>query len=233
MNWTYKKYTNLNFDENDYFNNHKNKFKIISEIISMEKPVKILDIGAGVGTIYSLLSSLDGIDIHAIEFVDDFISTLKERNIHAYKFDLDKERTFPFADNSFDIVLCDSILEHTIKPLQLFDESKRVLKHGGEFILIVPNATSAKRRWAYLRGRNVFYPLIYNLFHNTYLQRCSIFYTQEDLRIFVKDKFSIRNISFIDETYHDEKSMSVRICRVLSNYVPKFRDVLIMTGNKI
>ncbi len=232
MNWTRKKYQNLNFDENDYFNNHKNKFKIISEILSQEKPVKILDVGAGVGSVYSLLSSLNGMDIHAIEIVDEFIVTLKERGIHTYKFDLDKENIFPFANDIFDIVLCDSILEHTLKPLQLFTESKRVLKPNGKLILVVPNATSAKRRWGFLRGRNVFYPLIYNLFNNEYLQRCSIFYTREDLLKFTKYIFSIQNIAFIDEKYYDERSISIKVCRILSRYIPKLRDVLIMTSIK-
>lgn len=37
----------------------------------------------------------------------------------------------PFADLSFDIVLCDNVIDHAEKPLQIVDELIRILKPGG------------------------------------------------------------------------------------------------------
>jgi SAM-dependent methyltransferase len=44
----------------------------------------------------------------------------------------------PFPDGAFDTVLCIQVAEHVFAPFQLLEESKRVLKHGGYSIWIVP-----------------------------------------------------------------------------------------------
>jgi len=44
----------------------------------------------------------------------------------------------PFADGSFDSVLCSEVLEHVPEPGQLFAEAARVLKPGGMMILSTP-----------------------------------------------------------------------------------------------
>ena len=44
----------------------------------------------------------------------------------------------PFADNSFDSVLCNHVLEHLNNDLQALGEIRRVLKPGGWAILQVP-----------------------------------------------------------------------------------------------
>jgi SAM-dependent methyltransferase len=46
--------------------------------------------------------------------------------------------TMPFADNHFDVVLCNHVLEHVRDDRQALAEIKRVLKPGGWAILLVP-----------------------------------------------------------------------------------------------
>lgn len=49
----------------------------------------------------------------------------------------------PFADGSFDIVLCDWVIEHVDDPASFLREVRRVLKIGGWFCARTPN------RWSY------------------------------------------------------------------------------------
>ena len=46
--------------------------------------------------------------------------------------------TFPFADVSFDSVLCNQVLEHVFNPDEFLKEIVRVLKPGGKLLLTVP-----------------------------------------------------------------------------------------------
>ena len=45
---------------------------------------------------------------------------------------------FPFADGSFDGVLCNQVLEHVFSPDDFLREVARVLKEGGRLLLTVP-----------------------------------------------------------------------------------------------
>src|SRR5258705_9633859 len=45
---------------------------------------------------------------------------------------------FPFADTSFDAVLCNQVLEHVFDPNEFVSELHRVLKPGGRLVLTVP-----------------------------------------------------------------------------------------------
>jgi SAM-dependent methyltransferase len=45
----------------------------------------------------------------------------------------------PFADGSFAAVLLVAVLEHTLEPRRILAEARRVLKRGGQAIIVVPN----------------------------------------------------------------------------------------------
>lgn len=48
----------------------------------------------------------------------------------------------PFPDNTFDVVVCKWVLEHLEHPEADFAECRRVLKPGGAFVALTPNAWS-------------------------------------------------------------------------------------------
>lgn len=45
----------------------------------------------------------------------------------------------PFADSSFELVVCDNVLEHIGEPAGVMNEVARVLKPGGRFLAKTPN----------------------------------------------------------------------------------------------
>jgi SAM-dependent methyltransferase len=72
--------------------------------------------------------------------------------------DLEKE-TMPFADDSFDGVLCCEVLEHlTRDPVAMLAEIHRVLKPAGWLILTTPNVANLTSILDLLHGRNVYRP---------------------------------------------------------------------------
>jgi SAM-dependent methyltransferase len=49
-------------------------------------------------------------------------------------------KTLPFADASFDAVLCSQVLEHVFTPAEFMAELRRVLRPGGRLLLATPLA---------------------------------------------------------------------------------------------
>jgi SAM-dependent methyltransferase len=47
-------------------------------------------------------------------------------------------KQFPLDSSSFDVVLCNQVLEHVFNPEEFLDEVNRVLKPNGKLILTVP-----------------------------------------------------------------------------------------------
>jgi glycosyltransferase involved in cell wall biosynthesis/SAM-dependent methyltransferase len=67
-------------------------------------------------------------------------------------FDAEKD-TFPYADESFDTVLCCELIEHLpTDPMHMMSEINRILKPGGHLVLTTPNIVSMRAISAILQG---------------------------------------------------------------------------------
>lgn len=75
-----------------------------------------------------------------------------------HHFDIEKQ-PFPFADGTFDVVLCCEILEHLAEdPWHALREARRVLRPGGVFILTTPNVARLENVARLLAGANIYDP---------------------------------------------------------------------------
>lgn len=91
---------------------------------------RLLDVGCGTKPYRSLFTQVS-------EYLGLELDTLKNRG--AKQADLYYDgNTFPIADESIDIVLCNQVLEHVFSPEQFLAEIFRVLRPGGMLILTVP-----------------------------------------------------------------------------------------------
>jgi SAM-dependent methyltransferase len=74
-------------------------------------------------------------------------------------FDAEKD-TFPYADASFDTVLCCELIEHLFAdPMHMMSEINRILKPGGHLVLTTPNIGSLRSVSAILLGYHpAFFP---------------------------------------------------------------------------
>jgi SAM-dependent methyltransferase len=94
-------------------------------------PIKVLDIGAGNGSV--LQRYVDGglgKEVHAIEISESGLIELRKRLdsrfVSALSFDGIR---IPYPDNSFDLAILSHVLEHVEHPRLLLHEIRRVAKH--------------------------------------------------------------------------------------------------------
>ncbi|MFH2108812.1 MAG: class I SAM-dependent methyltransferase [Chrysiogenia bacterium] len=108
---------------------------------------RILDIGCGTGDIISSIAlkycaSVVGID-NAKKMIDICRRTQEKPNL---TFEVGNIFELPFADHTFDVVLSISLIEWIDDYEKAIDEVARVVKHGGIWIVSIPNWQSPFRK---------------------------------------------------------------------------------------
>jgi len=74
--------------------------------------------------------------------------------------DLNFQTSLPFADKSFDIIICKDILEHILEPLAVLKEVRRILKDDGFVVISVPNHFYLSLRIRLLFGKGLIWKAI-------------------------------------------------------------------------
>lgn len=109
--------------------------KILKEIEN-QNPRNILDVGCGEGQADSFfLKFHPNLKITGVDFDE---KALKEAKINCPAMKIKKADVYhlPFADKSFDLILCLEVLEHLKNPERAIKEIKRIGRH---FLISVPN----------------------------------------------------------------------------------------------
>lgn len=86
-----------------------------------------------------------GCDAAGIEIFDGPAKAAEARGVMVARIDLEMGK-FPFEDDSFDIVVCNQVLEHLKNIWWTLSEIYRCLKPGGTLIVSVPNLASLHNR---------------------------------------------------------------------------------------
>lgn len=96
----------------------------------------ILEIGCGTGKNTAFLVQV-GAHVHALDFSEGMIEKAKEKvkaeNVRFSVADLTQK--WPCEDQSYDLVVCNLVLEHIEDLSFIFSEASRVLKENGRFMI--------------------------------------------------------------------------------------------------
>ncbi|MDP2753468.1 MAG: class I SAM-dependent methyltransferase [Nitrospirota bacterium] len=122
--------------------------------LSSNKKGKLLDVGCAEG-LFLELAKKDGWDVTGTEISSFAVAYGKE------EFGLDilqgELMDIGFPDKTFDAVTMWHVLEHTINPIVVLKEIRRILRDDGEFLLAVPNLNNILSQWVYrlVKGRRM------------------------------------------------------------------------------
>lgn len=105
-------------------------------ILKNQEPPRLLDVGAGWGCFQSWRFAKAGYQVVATELLPEFlISSEKPCQDQFFERVATDVTLLPFADESFDVVICKEIVHHINQPKRFFNELLRITKRAG-FVLI-------------------------------------------------------------------------------------------------
>jgi ubiquinone/menaquinone biosynthesis C-methylase UbiE/DNA-binding transcriptional ArsR family regulator len=112
---------------------------LIHAFASLVHADKVIDIGCGEGDL-SLMLAKGCNQVYAIDLSDKMLTIVKERaldaglsNVFPKRGDLER---LPFDEEEVDLAVMSQVLHHAPSPLLAIEEMWRVLKKGGEFIIL-------------------------------------------------------------------------------------------------
>lgn len=117
-----------------------NIFRIFEQNLSAFTPENILDIGCGDGKRTMRIARYYNVnmsDVYGLDNNDDLIF-ICNRMFNASKIDLETE-DIPYKDNTFDLVICNQVLEHLKNYKKTIYEATRVTKNRGHIVIGIPN----------------------------------------------------------------------------------------------
>lgn len=133
---------NQDFKEayNQFYINNDNEWRLMSakakaahifEVCKNLKPKKVLEVGAGDGSILHFLNEAHfGEELYAVEIAESGVDQIRNRNLErlvdVQQFD---GYTLPFPDKSFDLIVLSHVLEHVEHERILLRELKRVANY--------------------------------------------------------------------------------------------------------
>jgi 2-polyprenyl-3-methyl-5-hydroxy-6-metoxy-1,4-benzoquinol methylase len=132
------------------FKRIENTERFFLQAVRGRSAVSALDVGCGDGYHLFVFNRIEGIretvafrgmDVSAlqVEFARRVALRMGFENV---QFEEGSAEHLGFPDGSFDIVLCNDVVEHLENPAACFAEIHRVLKSGGTAIVTTPNPSS-------------------------------------------------------------------------------------------
>lgn len=110
----------------------------LAQKFDLKNGERLLEVGCGRGDFLSAFSNI-GLDCFAVDKERDCQDALPGFTVK--QCDISRE-PLPFEDNFFSVVYHKSLIEHLDDPVNLMNETLRVLKPGGKVIILTPDWVS-------------------------------------------------------------------------------------------
>ncbi len=128
----------------EYFNTDpsyfKHEIKRVNELMTFQKGMTALDIGAGLGKCMLSLKAVD-FDAYGLEpSISFYRKAIKEMKINPDKLQLGMIEECEYENNFFNFITFGAVLEHLYNPSASIEKAMRWLKPGGLMHLEVPSA---------------------------------------------------------------------------------------------
>ncbi len=104
---------------------------------TLPKNKRILTLGGGIANGLWHLAQ-DNVVVNA-DYALSGLQVGRQFGVHGVVINLNTSTALPFADRTFDLVVCSDILEHVLEPLNVLKEAIRVLRDDGVVVISVPN----------------------------------------------------------------------------------------------
>lgn len=97
---------------------------------------ELLDVGCGTGPLIELLlKEFPDRNYTGIDLTPRMIEVAQEKKLAHTKFLIGDSEHLPFADNTFDAIICTNSFHHYPNPQAFMKEAARVLQDGGKLVL--------------------------------------------------------------------------------------------------
>jgi SAM-dependent methyltransferase len=117
---------------------HHNSLLIFKKYaaVHFQENAKVLEIGAaGFPSEYAKLVKHTSMEWHTLDIGEEFNNFSSRNPLHVVS---KNEYSYPFPDNSFDVVLAGNVIEHVKEIWTWMDELARIAKPNGKVIIICP-----------------------------------------------------------------------------------------------
>jgi ubiquinone/menaquinone biosynthesis C-methylase UbiE len=121
------------------------EFRIIARWLGPQRGL-VLDLAAGTGE-FAVQFALLGFRVVALDLDLPALRRGKDEDAQDIKWIGGDATRLPFVDGAFDVVVCNSALEHIAEEERAVDEMQRVLKPGGRLILTTDSFPRRMSRW--------------------------------------------------------------------------------------
>lgn len=98
----------------------------------------LLEVGCGSGQMLKRMQEM-GWHVEGVDFDASAVENARKKGLHVCFGTLEAQN---YADNHFDVIFMSHLIEHVHDPLKLLREGHRILKPGGQAVLVTPNNES-------------------------------------------------------------------------------------------
>jgi ubiquinone/menaquinone biosynthesis C-methylase UbiE len=127
----------------------------IIDMLEEDKRAKVLDLGCYEDTITKEVArKVKTIYIFGIDIMPNALLKAKQKGIETIRADMNFN--LPFADNSFDVIFSNHVIEHLIDTDKFADEIYRILKPNGYAIISTENLSAFHNLFALFFGYPAF-----------------------------------------------------------------------------